>query len=64
MAEASQAYLWLNPLISSTQDVEKKMVGDTGFEPVTSTLCKMHKFWAQFCQGLNIPAVKLLIKTN
>jgi hypothetical protein len=23
--------------------VEKKMVGDTGFEPVTSTVCKKHK---------------------
>jgi hypothetical protein len=22
---------------------EKKMVGDTGFEPVTSTVCKRHK---------------------
>jgi hypothetical protein len=26
-----------------TQVVEKKMVGDTGFEPVTSTVCKRHK---------------------
>jgi hypothetical protein len=25
------------------QVVEKKMVGDTGFEPVTSTVCKKHK---------------------
>jgi hypothetical protein len=23
--------------------VEKKVVGDTGFEPVTSTVCKRHK---------------------
>ncbi len=26
-----------------TQVVEKKVVGDTGFEPVTSTVCKRHK---------------------
>jgi hypothetical protein len=25
------------------QVVEKKVVGDTGFEPVTSTVCKKHK---------------------
>jgi len=25
------------------QVIEKKMVGDTGFEPVTSTVCKRHK---------------------
>jgi len=25
------------------QVIEKKMVGDTGFEPVTSTVCKKHK---------------------
>jgi len=24
------------------------MVGDTGFEPVTSIVCKRHKFWSQF----------------
>jgi len=24
------------------------MVGDTGFEPVTSTVCKRHKFWSHF----------------
>ncbi len=30
-----------------TQVIENKMVGDTGFEPVTSTVCKRHKFWAQ-----------------
>jgi hypothetical protein len=23
--------------------IEKKVVGDTGFEPVTSTVCKKHK---------------------
>ena len=26
-----------------TQVIEKKVVGDTGFEPVTSTVCKRHK---------------------
>ena len=26
-----------------TQVVDNKMVGDTGFEPVTSTVCKRHK---------------------
>jgi len=26
-----------------TQDIENKVVGDTGFEPVTSTVCKRHK---------------------
>jgi len=26
------------------------MVGDTGFDPVTSTVCKRHKFWSQFTQ--------------
>jgi len=26
-----------------TQVIEKKLVGDTGFEPVTSTVCKRHK---------------------
>jgi len=25
------------------QVIEKKVVGDTGFEPVTSTVCKRHK---------------------
>ena len=25
------------------QVIEKKVVGDTGFEPVTSTVCKKHK---------------------
>jgi len=25
------------------QVIEKKMVGDTGFEPATSTVCKRHK---------------------
>jgi hypothetical protein len=25
------------------QVVDNKMVGDTGFEPVTSTMCKKHK---------------------
>ena len=25
------------------QIIEKKVVGDTGFEPVTSTVCKKHK---------------------
>lgn len=24
------------------------MVSDTGFEPVTSSVCKGHKFWAQY----------------
>jgi hypothetical protein len=27
---------------ASAQVVEKRMVGDTGFEPVTSTVCKKH----------------------
>jgi hypothetical protein len=27
----------------STQVIDKKVVGDTGFEPVTSTVCKRHK---------------------
>jgi len=26
-----------------TQVVDNKVVGDTGFEPVTSTVCKRHK---------------------
>jgi hypothetical protein len=26
-----------------TQVVDNKMVGDTGFEPVTSTVCKRHR---------------------
>ncbi len=26
-----------------TQVVDNKMVGDTGFEPATSTVCKKHK---------------------
>jgi hypothetical protein len=26
-----------------TQAVDNKMVGDTGFEPVTSTVCERHK---------------------
>jgi hypothetical protein len=25
------------------QVIDKKVVGDTGFEPVTSTVCKRHK---------------------
>jgi len=29
--------------IFDRQIIERKMVGDTGFEPVTSTVCKRHK---------------------
>ncbi len=30
------------------------MVGDTGFEPVTSTVCKRHKFWSHFGHSCKI----------
>ena len=31
------------PVKGITQVIEKKVVGDTGFEPVTSTVCRKHK---------------------
>jgi hypothetical protein len=31
------------PVIGIAQVLRRKVVGDTGFEPVTSTVCKSHK---------------------
>jgi len=34
----------MNLVVDSDWEViEKKVVGDTGFEPMTSTVCKRHK---------------------
>jgi hypothetical protein len=37
------------------------VVGDTGFEPVTSTVCKRHKFWAQFGHSSKMQNFRLIV---
>ena len=39
--------------------VEKKVVGDRGFEPPTSTVCKRHKFWSHFGHSCTIEGLRL-----